>query len=62
MPIYEVFCEKCGVEFETITFKIDELPEECPNCKAPSMKLKRLMSRNGRHVTWSQWNAVSNNR
>ena len=62
MPIHDYECSKCEQEFEEITLKFDEYPKRCPNCNAPKSKLKRLMSRNGTHVSWSQWNAANNNR
>lgn len=41
MPIYEIFCEKCGTEAEVLIAKKDD-PLICPSCG--SAETSRLMS------------------
>jgi len=41
MPIYEIFCQKCGAEAEVLVAKKDD-PLLCPSCG--SEKTSRLMS------------------
>jgi len=36
MPIYEYFCNKCGV-LEVIQKITDEVLKQCPNCKVESV-------------------------
>lgn len=40
MPIYEYQCEACGHELEALQ-KVSDAPlQECPHCKAPSLRKK----------------------
>ncbi|MCG6946695.1 MAG: zinc ribbon domain-containing protein [Deltaproteobacteria bacterium] len=42
MPIYEYLCCCCNKCFETLVFRVDEPPPQCPHCGAESVE--RLLS------------------
>jgi len=52
MPIYEYRCDKCGRDFEELTFSHDDAAAECPACGASA---RRLVSRSGFILKGSGW-------
>lgn len=53
MPIYEYKCAACGYQFEHIQRASDSDLEDCPRCKAKSVK--RLLSAAAFHLKGSGW-------
>ena len=38
MPISRYKCRKCGKEFAKIYFNLEDAPQKCPVCDAPSLE------------------------
>lgn len=47
MPIYEYRCESCEKDFESFHSRMDEEPEECPDCGKLSERISHL---NRQHI------------
>lgn len=61
MPFFDWECSACKHVWEELV-KMDGVPEKCPEQDKDKHKkkyeIKKLPSRFGTHVSWSQWRAL----